>query len=281
MAIEVVLTDHTHDPVRSLYTAFRVCYSSFTPAEIERRIESERISREEMQQFIEARLATGHSSPLAQVWFEFGISGVTRAFSHQFVRHHIGISFEQQSQRYVTYKDGTYPYTTPQSVERAGKADAYNRAIEAAGAAYLELIEAGVPAEDARFLLPNATNTNFKVSVNYLELQHIADQRLCTRAQWEFRKVVSLMRAEIKRKFPDFARYLQPKCGEFRLGYCDESFADWEGCPIGRKRPHKSTLFELYERSKSGALSDLNDRDYAVIESEPDEETDKTRGEAF
>jgi hypothetical protein len=72
------------------------------------------------------------------------------------------------------------------------------------------------------------------------------------------------MRAEIKRKFPDFARYLQPKCGEFRLGYCDESFADWEGCPIGRN-----------------ALSDLNDRDYAVIESEPDEETDKTRGEAF
>jgi thymidylate synthase (FAD) len=281
MAIEVVLTDHTHDPVRSLYTAFRVCYSSFTPAEIERRIESERISREEMQQFIEARLATGHSSPLAQVWFEFGISGVTRAFSHQFVRHHIGISFEQQSQRYVTYKDGTYPYTTPQSVERAGKSEAYNRAIEAAGAAYLELIEAGVPAEDARFLLPNATNTNFKVSVNYLEMQHIADQRLCTRAQWEFRKVVSLMRAEIKRKFPDFARYLQPKCGEFRLGYCDESFADWEGCPIGKKRPHKSTLFELYEQSKSGALDDLNDRDYAVIESEPDEETDKTRGEAF
>jgi thymidylate synthase (FAD) len=281
MAIEVVLTDHTHDPVRSLYTAFRVCYSSFTPAEIERRIESERISREEMRQFIDARLATGHSSPLAQVWFEFGISGVTRAFSHQFVRHHIGISFEQQSQRYVTYKDGTYPYTVPQSVERAGKTEAYNQAIEAAGTAYLELIEAGVPAEDARFLLPNATNTNFKVSVNYLELQHIADQRLCTRAQWEFRKVVSLMRAEIKRKFPDFARYLQPKCGEFRLGYCDESFADWEGCPLGKKRPHKSTLFELYERSRSGMLDDLNDRDYAVIESEPDEETDKTRGEAF
>ena len=115
MPIEVNLIDYTHDPIRTLYTAFRVCYSSFTPAEIEARIESERISRDEMQQFIEARLATGHSSPLAQVWFEFGISGVTRAFSHQFVRHHIGISFEQQSQRYVTYKDGTYPYTVPRA----------------------------------------------------------------------------------------------------------------------------------------------------------------------
>lgn len=281
MSIEVTLNDYTHDPLRTLYTAFRVCYSSFTPAEIEARIESERISRDEMQQFIEARLATGHASPLAQVWFEFGISGVTRAFSHQFVRHHIGISFEQQSQRYVTYKDGTYPYTLPPSVDRAGMSDTFNRAIEAAGAAYLELIEAGVPAEDARFLLPNATNTNFKVSVNYLELMHIADQRLCTRAQWEFRKVVALMRAEVKRQFPYLATYLQPKCGEFRLGYCDESFADWEGCPIGRKRPHKSTLFALYEREQHGALASLDGGDYATIEAEQPNEPTATREESF
>lgn len=275
MSIDVRLTDHTHDPIRTLYTAFRVCYSAFTPAQIEARIEDERITHEQMREFVEARLATGHTSPLQQVWFEFGISGVSRAFSHQFVRHHMGISFEQQSQRYVTYKDGTFPYTVPESIRRAGKADAYASAIEAAGQAYHDLIEAGVPAEDARFLLPNATSTNFKVSVNYLELLHIADQRLCTRAQWEFRKVVSLMRAEVKRKFPELARYMQPKCGEFRLGYCDESYADWEACPIGRKRPHKRTLFELYERSQQGGLGDLEDNDYQVIalegpgESEP------------
>ena len=130
------------------------------------------------------------------------------------------------------------------------------------------MIEAGVPAEDARFLLPNATNTNFKVSVNYLELLHIADLRLCTRAQWEFRKVVSLMRAEVKRTFPELAHYMQPKCGEGRLGYCDESYADWEACPIGRKRPHKQTLFDLYERARAGGLDALSDGDYEVIELE-------------
>ena len=54
------------------------------------------------------------------MWFEFGIAGVTRAFSHQFVRHHMGISFEQQSQRYVTFKGGEFPYTVPESVKRAG-----------------------------------------------------------------------------------------------------------------------------------------------------------------
>lgn len=268
MPIEVRLTDHTHDPIRTLYTAFRVCYSAFTPAQIEERIKDERITHAQMREFVETRLATGHTSPLQQVWFEFGISGVSRAFSHQFVRHHMGISFEQQSQRYVTYKDGSFPYTLPESIRRAGKEDAFERAIEAAGQIYQELIEAGVPAEDARFLLPNATSTNFKVSVNYLELLHIADQRLCTRAQWEFRKVVSLMRAEVKRKFPELARYMQPKCGEFRLGYCDESYEDWEACPLGRKRPHKTTLFELYERSMKGRLGDLHDGDFQVIASE-------------
>ena len=272
MAIEVRLLDHTSDPLRTLYTAYRVCYSSLTPAQIEARIEDERIPRERMQAFVDARLGTGHASPLQQVWFEFGISGVSRAFSHQFVRHHVGISFEQQSQRYVAYGDGAFPYTTPESVRRAGKEEAFGRAIGAAGRAYRELVEAGVPAEDARFLLPNATNTNFKVSVNYLELLHIADLRLCTRAQWEFRKVVAMMRAEVKRAFPGLARYVQPKCGEARLGYCDEDYEAWEACPLGAKRPHKRTLFELYERARGAAggraLGDLDDADFETIERE-------------
>ena len=270
--IAVRLLDHTSDPLRTLYTAYRVCYSSLTPAQIEARVADGRISRERMQAFVDARLDTGHASPLQQVWFEFGVSGVSRAFSHQFVRHHVGISFEQQSQRYVTYKDGAFPYTTPDSVRRAGKTDAFGRAIETAGRAYLELVEAGVPAEDARFLLPNAANTNFKVSVNYLELLHIADLRLCTRAQWEFRKVVAMMRAEVKRAFPELARYVQPKCGEARLGYCDEDYEAWEACPLGAKRPHKRTLFELYERARSSnggaarGLGDLDDADFETIE---------------
>lgn len=276
--IEVHLTDHTTEPVKSLYTAFRVCYSALTPGQIEERIEDQRITREQMMEFVEARLATGHTSPLQQIWFEFGISGVSRAFSHQFVRHHIGISFEQQSQRYVTYRDGTFPFTVPRTVERAGKAEAYLRAIQEAGRTYQELVDAGVPAEDARFLLPNATSTNFKVSVNYLELLHIADQRLCTRAQWEFRKVVALMRAEVKRRFPELAGFLQPKCGEFRLGYCDESYEDWQACPLGRKRPHKQTLFDLYERAQAtqdapthplgAGIDTLDDGDYRVIEAD-------------
>lgn len=266
MAIDVSLLSHTDDPLRSLYLAYRTCYSALTPQRIAERIEDERIPRETMRDFITERLKTGHASPLEQVWFEFAISGVSRAFSHQFVRHRVGISFEQQSQRYVTYRGGEFPYTIPASVEQAEMGEAMAAHFAQAGALYEAMLAAGVPAEDARFLLPNATSTNFKVTVNFASLLHICDLRLCTRAQWEFRRVAALMRAEVVRAAPELGRHLQPKCGELRTGYCDESEAHWEACPIGRVRPHKDALFRLYDQYRKGELQPLRAEDWAVIE---------------
>jgi thymidylate synthase (FAD) len=268
MPIQVKLLDHSHDPIRSLYVAFRTAYSPLTPTEIVERIEAERITRPQMLDFVEKRLETGHASPLEQVWFEFAISGVSRAFSHQLVRHRIGISFEQQSQRYVAFKGGEFPHTVPDTVRKAGFADKMEQAFADLGRLYQEMLDAGVPAEDARFLIPNAAQTNFKITVNLQSLLHICDLRLCTRAQWEFRKVASLMRAEVNRPFPELARYLQPKCGERRMGYCDEKYEDWQRCPIGRKRPHKRDLFALYDSYRKGELAPLGDDDYRVIEGE-------------
>lgn len=259
--MQVKLLDHSHDPIRSLYVAYRTAYSSLTPVEIIDRIESERITRQQMLQFIEKRLETGHASPLEQVWFEFAISGVSRAFSHQFVRHRIGISFEQQSQRYVAFKGGEFPHTMPESIRRAGYEEKVEEAFAALGSLYQEMLDAGIPAEDARFLIPSAAQTNFKITVNLQALLHICDLRLCTRAQWEFRKVASLMRAEVNRVCPELARYLQPKCGERRLGYCDETLEDWEKCPIGRKRPHKEGLFRGYLEFQQRIADELRRKD--------------------
>jgi thymidylate synthase (FAD) len=266
MAIQVTLLSHTPDPMRSLYMAYRTCYSQLTPKQIADRIEDERITDVQMKQFIEERLKTGHASPLEQVAFEFGISGVSRAFSHQFVRHRVGISFEQQSQRYVTYKEGEFPFTVPDTVRKAGMTDRFEEIMRQIGAGYEELVAAGVPAEDARFLLPNATNTNFKITVNFQSLLHICDLRLCTRAQWEFRKVAALMRAEVMKVVPELGRFLQPKCGELRMGYCDESERDWAACPIGRVRPHKDVLFRIYDSYRKGELQPLREEDWAAIE---------------
>ncbi|OAI38616.1 thymidylate synthase, partial [bacterium SCGC AG-212-C10] len=221
--ISVTLISHSEAPMRSLYMAYRTCYSQLTPQQVLKRIGDDRITDAEMRRFIEERLKTGHASPLEQISFEFAISGVSRAFSHQFVRHRVGISFEQQSQRYVTYKEGEFPYTVPETVRKAGleseMADLFGQVSEL----YEKMVAAGVPAEDARFLLPNATNTNFKITVNFQALLHICDLRLCTRAQWEFRKVAALMRAAVVKAVPELGGYLQPKCGELRMGYCDES----------------------------------------------------------
>jgi thymidylate synthase (FAD) len=264
--MEVRLIDYAADPLEKLYGAFRTCYSSDTPQQIWEKIRSEAITKEKIQSFIAARLETGHSSPLEQVVFWFGISGVSRALSHQLVRHRIGISFEQQSQRYVRFKEEKLEYVLPDSWKRAGLEDEFRDVVSHISTAYTKALQAGVPAEDARFVLPNAAPTNFQIMVNFAEMQHIADVRLCVRAQWEIRRMVALMRAEIKRAVPQLAPFIQPKCGENRMGYCDESFEDWQKCPLGKVRPHKKALFEMYDKHGRQALRDLSEKEFDEVE---------------
>ena len=78
--------------------------------------------------------------------------------------------------------------------------------------------------------------------------------------------MVALMRAEIKRALPEVAIFLQPKCGENRMGYCDESLEDWQKCPLGKVRPHKSSLFELYERYGSRKAEALGEAEFRAVE---------------
>ncbi len=231
------------NPLRSLYLAYRVATSSLTPVQIMNRIESERITEDQMMAFIEERFKVNHVSPLQQVSFEFAISGVSRAFSHQFVRHHVGIDIEQQSQRYVSYSLKQFPYTMPSSIANIPLGPkSFQDIMHTLQLAYDTYIAAGVPEEDARFVLPNACHTNLKLTVNFTELQHMADLRLCTRAQWEFRHVMGRMRGEVMRSFPWLGKQLGPKCMSFRLGYCDEPYEAWAACPFSRSRPHKSEV---------------------------------------
>jgi len=264
--MQVKLIDYAHEPLEKLYAAFRTCYSPESPIEIWQKIKSEKITHERIRSFIGERLKTGHASPLEQVVFWFGISGVSRSLSHQFVRHRIGISFEQQSQRYVKFKENQLAFVLPQSWERAKLDDDFRALLARTSELYEKALQAGIPAEDARFVLPNAAPTNFHVMVNFAEMLHICDLRLCVRAQWEIRWMVSKMRAEIKRVLPEIAVFLQPKCGENRMGYCDESLEDWAKCPLGKVRPHKSALFELYERHGKQKAEALTEAEFKAVE---------------
>ncbi|HTP51787.1 MAG TPA: FAD-dependent thymidylate synthase [Anaeromyxobacteraceae bacterium] len=266
MALEVILIDWARDPLVKLYAAYRTCYSPKTPAEVWSEIQDGTISKEKIREFIAERLKTGHASPLEQVVFWFGIGGVSRSLSHQFVRHRIGISFEQQSQRYVKYKEDRLDYVRPKTWDRNGLGDEYDRLMGEITRVYRRALDAGIPAEDARFVLPNATPTNFQVMVNFTELLHIADLRLCWRAQWEIRHMVALMRREVVKAVPEIGGQLQPKCGDRRMGYCDEPLKDWERCPIGKVRPHKELLFQVFEQHRKGAVVPLAEADIRTVE---------------
>jgi len=264
--MQVKLIDYASAPLEKLYAAFRTCYSADTHIEIWEKIEAAKISHDKIREFITERLKTGHASPLEQVVFWFGISGVSRSLSHQFVRHRIGISFEQQSQRYVKFKQDKLAFVLPESWSRAGLDDEFSQLLEHTSALYARALKAGIPAEDARFILPNAAPTNFHVMVNFAEMLHICDLRLCVRAQWEIRRMVALMRAEIKKILPEIAVFLQPKCGENRMGYCDEALDEWQKCPLGKVRPHKSSLFELYELHGKRKARALSEEEFRAVE---------------
>ena len=270
--MDVVLIDIASDPLIKLYGAYRTCYSPKTPREVWEDIASGALPREKIIAFVEERLKTGHVSPLEQVVFWFGISGVSRALSHQFVRHRIGISFEQQSQRYVRFtgkNEERLEFVMPDSWKEAGREKEFEGLMTEITRVYREAVAAGIPAEDARFVLPNAAPTNFQIMVNFAELLHIADLRLCTRAQWEIRHMVAKMRAEVMKKVPELGRYLQPKCGEKRLGYCDEDMKAYEACPLSKVRPHKLQVIEVFKRHRSdhGApMKDLSADDIKAAE---------------
>ena len=265
--MDVVLIDIANDPLTKLYGAYRTCYTPKTPREVWEDIAAGSVTPDKIAQFVEDRLKTGHVSPLEQVVFWFGISGVSRALSHQFVRHRIGISFEQQSQRYVKYKEERLEYVMPKTWREApGMADEYDRLMREITRVYESALQKGIPAEDARFVLPNATPTNFQVMVNFTELLHIADLRLCWRAQWEIRHMVALMRREVVKAVPEIGVYLQPKCGDKRTGYCDEPRKEWEKCPLGKVRPHKEQIFQLFREYKAGNLVPLGEADLRKVE---------------
>jgi thymidylate synthase (FAD) len=209
-----------------IYTACRTCYSELAPDDIFDRATDGRIDPAKMQKLI---------------------SGVSRTLSHQLVRHRAGVAFDQQSQRYVTFKGAST--MLPASIEDADPLlrARYEEQIEGSMGLYGDLVGAGIPGEDARFVFPNATRTNLVMTTNLRALIHMSGLRLCTMAQWEIRRLFQLIRHEVFGVSPFLGSFLAPKC--VPLGYCDEMGNRDEHCPI---RPHKDNVLAAWaEKSKA------------------------------
>jgi thymidylate synthase (FAD) len=230
-----------------IYTACRTCYSELEPEEIFRRAADGEIDQAKMQKLISGVIESGHGSTIEHVVFTFGISGVSRTLSHQLVRHRAGVAFDQQSQRYVKFKGAAT--MLPQTIED-GDPDLrarYEAQVDGALGLYGEMLSAGVPGEDARFVFPNATRTNLVMTTNLRALIHMSGLRLCTMAQWEIRRLFQLIRHEIFQVSPFLGSFLAPKC--VPLGYCDEMGNRDQHCPI---RPHKDNVLAAWaEKAKA------------------------------
>lgn len=183
--INVKLLSHTPQLEKLCAAAAKLCYSQGMP-------KMEEITPDKAGPFLEKILSNGHLSTLEHATFTFGIEGISRACSHQLVRHRLA-SFSQQSQRYVSHKE-RFAAVTPPTIQAQPEMNyRFDKAMQQLHWLYKELVEAGIPAEDARFVLPNAAETKLVMTMNIRELLHFFSLRCCRRAQWEIRQLAGMM----------------------------------------------------------------------------------------
>ncbi len=203
--MKVTLLNFTPDPEKTVAMAARLCYSDSTVEELREKVEGIPLER-----FLGKILKMGHLSVLEHASFTFGVEGISRATSHQLVRHRLA-SYSQQSQRYVKFD--TPDFVIPPSIGGdADKKKKFEKAVRGAYRLYRELVEGGVAAEDARFLLPNAAATKIIVTMNARELLHFFKLRCCERAQWEIRDMATRMLALAKKEAPAIFGNSGPSC---------------------------------------------------------------------
>jgi thymidylate synthase (FAD) len=183
--MQVELLNYTPDPERAVAIAARLCYAPIGATEL-----MEGLSDKEAKKVLETIVKSGHHSALEHASLTFAIDGVSRSLTHQLVRHRIA-SYNQQSQRYVTSK--AINVVTPHTIEGTELQPLFDEAMQNAWAAYDKLLDAGIPAEDARYVLPNAAVTKIVVTMNMRELLHFFSVRCCKRAQWEIREMALQM----------------------------------------------------------------------------------------
>lgn len=243
VSLRVTLLAHTPEPEKVVAQAAKLCYSPATVEELH-----ETIYKTDQEKFIKKLISMGHMSPVEHISFTFGVEGISRACTHQLVRHRLA-SYSQQSQRYVGKHSGktgkVFDFIIPPSVIEAGKKEWFIEKMTEIQRWYDELVEAlgTVSAsggsgdkrkeesiyEDARFLLPNAAETKIIITMNARELLHFFRVRGCNRAQWEIREMSIEMLRQVKPIAPSIFGNAGPACirgncseGKFTCGKMEE-----------------------------------------------------------
>ena len=221
--MNVKLIGFTPNPEKIPAMAARLTHSKTKPEDINKTPEKE------LKNVLEYVMNVGHTSIAEHANFTFAISGVSRALTHQLVRHRIA-SYAQQSQRYVNLNEPDY--VIPPKITRDEKMKkAYEQTMNMIWDHYNKLLEIDIPAEDARYVLPNATCTNIIVTMNARSLLNFFELRCCLHAQWEIRILANKMLSEVKKVAPVIFKNAGPSCKTKYI--CLENKKD---CPLYPKR---------------------------------------------
>lgn len=195
--MKVTLIQATPNPIETIAQIASICYDSDPKNPIG---------------LVKHLYRNGHHSVFEHIYFTFKIEGISRACSHQLVRHR-HCSFTQRSQRYCS-EDG-FKVILPPSIKKDYPSECdYEHIVRDIDEAYAELQNNGIPNEDARYVLPNACETSLYLSCNLRELIHMSNERLCRRAQWEIRELVQQMVYCVN---ADLWFMLVPKCKSGRI----------------------------------------------------------------
>lgn len=213
MDCRVALLAYTPGPDSVVAAAARLCYSDESVSVLKNGISPERT-----RSFISNLLRSGHHSPLEHVSFTFAVDGISRVTTHQIVRHRIA-SYSQRSQRYVRMSEPAC-IIPPSVAENETARKLFSETVKTCHDAYCALVNAGIPKEDARYILPHGWETSIVITMNARELHHFFGLRLCRRAQWEIRETARCMAVEARKAAPLIFETLGPGCVG---GVCSES----------------------------------------------------------
>ena len=202
--MRVDLIQHTPDPEKVVAAAARLCYSADAVPDLLQHLDDKLVAS-----FVRKLREMGHLSTFEHVSFQFSIDGVSRALSHQLVRHRIA-SYSQRSQRYVEEKG--FEFVIPPSVKQNPEAlRRFERVMARLQEDYQELLIC-VPAEDARYVLPNACTTSLLATFNARSLLNFFEHRTCLRAQWEIRSLAEKMLELVRVVAPNLFSEAGPTC---------------------------------------------------------------------
>ena len=190
--MQVTLIQQTPAPIETISKIASICYDS---------------NPKNPLGLVKHLYKNGHHSVFEHIYFTFKIEGISRACSHQLVRHR-HCSFTQRSQRYCA--ENGFEFVTPPTIDE----ELFYNDMDDIESWYEYHQRRGVPNEDARYILPNACCTDLYLSCNLRELIHIANERLCVKAQWEIRDLVKQMVALVE---PELQFMLVPKCKSGRI----------------------------------------------------------------